>query len=183
MTNGSYILTTGGQNMTWPRGNFFLERNLFVTGNLIRLLQFFAKARRGREFFSSSQIRRTVGLAGQFGFAVLFKNRALRFFDERWKVCADAVSNAQRQFQCRIAKPPLDEAQHGFGNARTLRDRIIGESPADALLPQEPDNFMANRFVVTDTRHAEAWQRKWFDLYFAIVKNRFWLESGLLSQN
>jgi hypothetical protein len=25
---------------------------------------------------------------------------------------------------------------------------------------------------VADTRHAEAWQGKWFDIYFAMVKHR-----------
>ncbi len=158
--------------MIWQCANSFPERNLFVTGNLIRLSQFFAKAKSGRECFSLSQIRLVVSLARQIRFTVQFKNRVFSFFDECRKVCADAVSDAKRQFQCRIAKPPLDEAQHGFGNARTLRDRIIGKSPADALLAQEPDNFMANRFVVADTRHAEAWQRKRFDIYFAMVKHR-----------
>jgi len=158
--------------MTCPRGNFFLERNLFVTGNLIEFLQFFSNAGSERDKKSLSQIRRTVGLAGQLGFAVLFKNRVLRSLDERRKVCANAISNAKRQFQCWIAKPPFDEAQHGFGNARTLRNGIIGKFSADALLPQEPDNFIADGFVVSDSRHVEAWQGKRFDVYFAIVKNR-----------
>ena len=178
MAMRNYILTAGGQNKICPRGNSFPERNLFVTGNLIGLSQFFSKSRQG-----SSLIRRIAGLAGQGGFATLLKNRVLRLCDECRKVCADAVSNAKRQFQCRIAKATLNEAQHGFGNARTLRDRIIGKSPADALLPQEPDNFIADGFVVSDTRHAEAWQGKRFDIYFAIVKHQRWLESGLWIKN
>lgn len=174
MAKHDYILAAGGQNVIWQSANSFLERNLFVTGSLIKLPQFFAKARSGREFFSLSQVRRAVS------FTVQFKNRVCRFFDECWKVCANTVSDAKRQFQCWIAKPPLDEAQHGFGNARTLRNRIIGKSPAYALLAQEPDNFMANRFVVTDTRHAEAWQRKRFDIYFAMVKHRRLAKPGII---
>ena len=168
MATHYHILTADGQNKTCRRRDFFLERNLFVTGNLVRLFQFSAKARKR---------------PSRLGFAVLLENRVLRFFDERWKVCADAVGNTQHQFQCRIAKAMLDEAQHGFGNARTLRDGVIGKFPAFALLSQEPDNFIANGFVVADTRHAEAWQERRFDIYFAIVKTRRWLESGLWSKN
>lgn len=166
MAKHDYILIAGIQNTIWQRVNSFPERNLCVTYNLTRFSQFFANARGGREFFFLSKIRRAAS------FTIQFKNRVFRFFDESRKVCANAVSDAKCQFQCRIAKPPLDEAQHGFGNARTLRDRIIGKSPADALLPQEPDNFMANRFIVTDTRHAEAWQGNGFDIYFSMVKHR-----------
>ena len=177
METGNYILPASRQNKICRRGNFFLERNLFVTGNLIRLFVLFAKARK-----RPSQIRRITGLA-RAGFAILVKNHVLCFFDECRKVCADAVSNAKRQFQCRIAKPALDETQHGFGNARTLRDGVIGKLPAFAFLSQEPDNFIADGFVVADTRHAEAWQGKRFDIYFAIVKNRRLAESRLPNQN
>jgi hypothetical protein len=180
MAKHDYILTAGRQDMLWQCANSFPERNLFVTGNLIRWSQFFAKVRSGRESFSLSQIRRAVSFTGQIRLLIQFKNRVFRFFDDRRKVCANTVSDAKRQFHCRIAKSPLDEAQHGFGNARTLRDRIIGKSPADALLAQEPDNFMANRFVVADTRHAEAWQRMRFDIYFAMVKHRRLTKPGII---
>ena len=174
MATPNYILTARRQNYECRGSNFFLERNLFITGNLIRLFRFFSKSRT-----RPSQISEVIGLAGQTGFAVLFENLILRFFDERRKVCADSVSNAKRQFQCRIAKPPFDETQHGFGDARTLRDRIIGKFPAFALLSQESDDFIANGFVVADTRHAEAWQQSRFDIYFAIVKNRLLAELGV----
>lgn len=166
MATGNYILAADGQNLIWQRSNCFLERHLFVTGNVIRFYSFLAKDSR-----EPLQIRLMTGLARQIGFVILF-NRVLRFFDDRWKVCADAVRNAKCQFQCRVAKAPLDEAQHGFRNARTLRDRIIGKFPAFPLLSQEPDNFIANGFIVADTEHAEAWQESRFDIYFAMVKSR-----------
>jgi hypothetical protein len=180
MAKHRFIFTARSQNMIWKYANSFPESNLFVTGNLITFSQFFAKAGCECEFFPLSQIRPTVSLAGQFGFAVLFKNRVLRLFDECRKVCANTVSNAKRQFQCRVAKPALDEAQHGFGDARTLRDRVIGQFPALAFLSQESDNFVANGFVVADTRHAEAWQGKRFDIYFAMVKHRRLAKSGII---
>ena len=178
MQTGNPILIADGQNKICQRGNSFLERNLFVTGNLGRWFQFFATARK-----KPSLIRRIACLAGRIRFAALFKNRVLRLFDECRKVCANTVSNAKRQFQCRVAKPALDEAQHGFRDARLLRDDVIGEFPALALLSQEPDNFVADGFVMADTRHAEAWQENRFDIYFAIVKKRRRLESGLWSEN
>lgn len=178
MATHNYILTDGRQTKICQSGKIFLERNLFITVNLISLFQFFDEERN-----KTSLIRGMAVLAERLGFAVLFKNCFLRFFDERRKVCADAVSNAKRQFQCWIAKSPLDETQHGFGNARTLRDRIIGKFPAMALLLQETDNFIANGFVVADTRHAGVWQEGRFDIYFAIVKNRAWRNQALLNQN
>lgn len=176
MQTGNPILTADGQNKICQLGNFFLERNLFVTGNLVRLFQFFATARK-----KPSLIRRIACLAGRIRFAALFKNRVLRLFDECRKVCSNTVSNAKRQFQCRVAKPPLDEAQHGFGDARLLRDGVIGKFPAFALVSQEPDNFIANSFVVADTRHDEGWQERGFDIYFAIVNILRLVESGTVS--
>jgi len=153
---------------------------MFVTGNVIRLSQFFSRIGDEQKNFLQSRIRWVVSLAGQSGFVALLKNPVFRFFDECRKVCADAVSDAKRQFQCRIAKPTLDKAQHGFGDARILRDGVIGKFPAFPLLSQELDNFVANGFVVADSRHDEAWQRSWLDTYFAIVKIRRLAKSGFV---
>jgi hypothetical protein len=117
-----------------------------------------------------SQICRMVGLGEQARFAALLKNLVSCFFYDRRKVCANAVSNAESQFQSWVAQPPLNQAQHGFGDARILRDGIIGKSSALALLAQESNNFLANGFVVANSGHAEVWQKKRFDIYFAIVK-------------
>lgn len=54
-------------------------------------------------------------------------------FNERPKVRSDAVRHPKHQLHCRIPKPSLDQAQHGFGNARTLGDRVLGELSAFAL--------------------------------------------------
>jgi hypothetical protein len=51
-----------------------------------------------------------------------------------------------------------------------LRDRVVGKLPALSLLLQEPDNFIADGFVVADSRHNEVWQGEPLDIYFAMVK-------------
>ncbi len=173
MRTHDYILTAGEQNRICRRGKFFLERNLFVTSNVIRLFSLVAEAER-----SSSRICRIPGFSRRAGFAGLFQNSVLRLFDECRKVCANAVSNAKHQFERWVAKPSLNKTQHGLGNARILRDNIIGKVPALAFSSQESDNLVANGFVVTDTRHAEAWQRNGFDIYFAIVKLLGFEKSG-----
>jgi hypothetical protein len=124
----------------------------------------FSKA--GRRCFLPSQ----SGFTGRARFAGFLNNLVFRFFYQCREVRADAVSDAKREFQCRIAETPLNEAQHGFGNTRALRDRIIGKFPALSLLLQESDDFITNGFVVADSRHNEVWQGKRFDIYFAIVK-------------
>jgi hypothetical protein len=45
-------------------------------------------------------------------------------------------------------------------------------------LLQQPDDFITNGFVVADSRHAEVWQQKRFDIYFAIVKYRRLADRG-----
>jgi hypothetical protein len=114
----------------------------------------------------------TSNIPGQAEFAFMFGHPLLRFLNHRWKVCANTVGNAEHQFQRWIAEAAFNKTQHGFRNPGTLRDEIIGEFPAFPLLSQEPDNFIANGFVMADSRHAEAWQEKRVDIYFAIVKHR-----------
>jgi len=116
--------------------------------------------------------KQSSSILGQTGFAFIFEDFLLSFLNQQRKVRADAIGNAERKFQRWIAKSTLNKTQHGLGNTRTLRNDIIGQFPAFPLLSQEPDDLVANGFVVADSRHAEAWQEKGVDIYFAIVKLR-----------
>jgi len=126
------------------------------------------KAGRGRPRF----LLLRNGLAGESAFAAFLDNLLFCLFYQRREVCADAIGYSKRQFQSRTAETALDEAQHGFGNTRALRDGIVGKSPALSLLLQESNDFITDGFVVADSRHAKVWLKKRFDIYFAIVKHR-----------
>lgn len=104
--------------------------------------------------------------------AVLLPNGHHRLFNESRKIRVDSVRNTKHQFHRGIAKPPLDQTEHGFGHAGTLGDRILGKVPALPLFSQQPDNLAGYRFVMSDSGHVEALQEKRLDSYFAMVKYR-----------
>jgi hypothetical protein len=128
----------------------------------------------------------TETLSTACGIAVFStSDRPRCFHNEGGKIRADAVSNAKRQLHRRIPQAPLDQAEHGFRYARTLGNRVIRETSAFALGPQEANYLFSDRFVMSDSRHAGGWQKTPLDIYFAIVKylrlkakRRSWLHSG-----
>jgi len=65
-------------------------------------------------------------------------------FNEKTKVRSNAVRHPKQQLHCRIAKPPFNQAQHGFGNARTLCDGVVRELSAFALSLQKPNDLFSD---------------------------------------
>lgn len=93
-------------------------------------------------------------------------------FEEKPKVRSDAVLHPKHQLHCRIAKPPFNQAQHGFGDARTLGEGVLGELSAFALSLQTPNNLFSDGLVMSDSGHDEGLQQKTLDAYIAMVKYR-----------
>jgi hypothetical protein len=110
------------------------------------------------------------GLAGHAGLFTFLNNLVFRQSYQRREVRTDAISDAKRQLQGRIAEAALNEAQHGFRNPGALRDLIIGKFLALSLMLQESDDFITDSFVVADSWHNAVWQGNRFDIDFAMVK-------------
>ena len=99
-------------------------------------------------------------------------NGPCRFLNERREIRPDAIGDAKHQFHRGIPQAPLDQAEHGFGYARTLGDGVIREFSPLAFRSQEPNYLFSDGFIMSDSRHAVIWQKIPLDIYIAIVKYR-----------
>jgi hypothetical protein len=98
------------------------------------------------------------------------RNSVAGSIDKRRKVRADTVRHSQHPFHCGVPKPALHQAQHGFGNARTLGDGVLGKLSAFALSLQKPNDFFSDGLVMSDSGHYEGSQQQGVDTYIAMVK-------------
>jgi hypothetical protein len=89
---------------------------------------------------------------------------------QRRKIGTDCIGNSEHQFNGRVAQTVLNQAEHGFRDARALAHRVIRQFPTNSLVPQKPDEFPANRLIMSNIGHVEALQKKGLDSYFAMVK-------------
>ena len=90
--------------------------------------------------------------------------------DDGRKVRTDAIRDPKHQLHCRVPKSALDQTQHGFGNARTLGDSVLGEFSAFALSLQTPNDLLSDGLVMSNSGHDEGLQQKAFRAYIAMVK-------------
>jgi len=98
------------------------------------------------------------------------RNCAAGAIDDGRKVRTDTIRDPKHQLHCRVPKPALDQAQHGFGNAGTLGDSVLGELSAFALPLQTPNDLPSDGLVMSNSEHDEGLQQKALNAYIAIVK-------------
>jgi hypothetical protein len=99
-------------------------------------------------------------------------NGPCRFLNESREIRPDAIGDPKHQFHCRIPKTSFDQTEHGFRHPRTLGNGVIREMSAFPLLFQEPNDFLSDCLIMSNSRHAALWQKTALDIYIAMVKYR-----------
>jgi hypothetical protein len=100
------------------------------------------------------------------------RNCAAGAIDDGREVRTDTIRDPKHQLHGRVPKSALDQAQHGFGNARTLGNGVLGELSAFALSLQTPNDLLSDGLVMSNSGHDEGSQQKPLDAYIAMVKYR-----------
>ena len=149
------------------RGAFGVDRIWVCALAFPNSPKFFLPRTRGKTscsaFRSNSEIS-IISIGGKlFHFRSLGSRAASRRcgpFYERRKISPDSIGNSEHQFEGRVAQTALNQTEHGFRNPRTLTHRVIRQFPTKSLIPQKPDKFPANRFIMSNISHVEALQKK-----------------------
>jgi hypothetical protein len=103
-------------------------------------------------------------------FSLLLDYRQHGFLNQSREICADTIGYPKHQLHGRIAQTSLHQTEHGFGHTRALAHCIIRKLSPFPLFSQQPNEFFSDCFIMSDSKHVAALQKKGLDTYFAIVK-------------